>query len=136
MFYCKKCGFEFASPQKIYERHSLDTPPFEELVVCPSCGSQSFYEKKVTHCRCCGARILNSNSDYCSERCRERGEKLYELERKRRKIREKCPINEIVKKVEEYNRVNKTNYSYGQYVALILPSLKVNKKCKNSKKNT
>jgi len=136
MFYCEKCGFEFSRPRKIYERHGLQAPPFEEKFVCPNCSSEKFYEKKVTHCRCCGAKILKSDSLYCSERCREKGEKLYALERKRRQIREESPINEIVKKVKEFNLSNNKNYSYGQYVALILSKEEAKKKCKTSKKNT
>ena len=135
MFYCKKCGFEFEKPQTIYEQHGLNQPPFEEVKICPNCHSKSFYEKKITHCRCCGARMLNSYSIYCSPRCREKGEKLYELERKRKRMREESPISEIIKRVKKYNKDNNTNYSYGQYVALILPREKVKKKCKNSKKN-
>lgn len=130
MFYCKKCGYEFNRAQKRYERHGLMSPPYEKYYVCPNCGSGDFVEKVITHCRCCGARILGDEDIYCSERCRVRGEKLYELERKRRKIRDESPINEIVKKTKEYNKVNKTNFSYGQYVALILPKEKANKNVK------
>lgn len=136
MFYCKKCGFEFNKPRKIYEGHGMKTPPFEEFYVCPSCNSKSFTEKRVTHCRCCGARLVNSTTGYCSNRCKERGEKLYSLEKKRRKIREESPVNEIIKKVNEYNLLHKTNYSYGQYVALILPKEKAEKECKTKRKNT
>ncbi len=127
MFYCKNCGYEFFKPRNFYEDHGLKSPPYEKRYVCPNCNSERFYEKKVTHCRCCGAKIVNSNSLYCSDRCRERGEKLYALERKRRKLREESPINEIVKRTKEYNAANNTNYSYGQYVALVLSREGVNK---------
>ena len=127
MFYCEKCGYEFYKPKKIYEGHGFKTPPYEEISVCPNCNSESIAQKKITHCRCCGARITDEGSSYCSERCRERGEKLYALELKRRKIREESPINEIVKMAEEYNRANNTDYSYGKYVAFILSKEKEEK---------
>ena len=120
MFYCKECGFEFNKPKRILEGHGFTSPPFEEIFVCPNCYSEGFVRRKITHCRCCGARIIDKGSRYCSARCKERGERLYALELKRRKLREESPINEIIKKLKEYNELNNTNYSYGQYVALIL----------------
>ncbi len=135
MFYCKNCGYFFYKPHKIYENHGMKNPPFEEHYVCPSCNSNKITEKKITHCRCCGAKLFNSDSEYCSERCKNRAEKLYALEQKRRRLRDESPINEIIKKVKAYNLLNGTNYSYGQYVALILPKEKETKKCKTKRKN-
>ncbi len=134
MFYCKKCGFEFHTPQKIYESHGLGSPPFEEIRACPNCKSLSIAVKKTTHCRCCGARLKGVTDCYCSNACREKGERLYALEQKRRHLRNDSPINLIIKKLNCYNATNGTNLSYGQYVALILPKENT-EKCTKTKKH-
>ena len=38
----------------------------------------------------------------------------------RRKRERSLPLNVIIRQLEEYNRINGTSYSYGQYVALVL----------------
>lgn len=137
MFYCNNCGYEFLEADTFIETHGLSSPPYEKLSVCPSCKSGSISEKSITHCRCCGARLSSENSEYCSITCKERGERLREKERKKRNIRIRSPINKILRQVAEYNKANHTNYSYGQFVALILPKLKKDeKKCQKKKRNT
>lgn len=121
MFYCKSCGYEFDHADVTYETHGLQSPPFEEICVCPACRSTDFFEKSSTHCRCCGSRLPAGAKDYCCETCRTRGEKLWKKERKRRNVLSQSPLNLLVKEVDAYNRKNGTNYSYGQYVALIQP---------------
>ena len=37
MYVCKECGHLFEEPRKMVERHGLDSPPYEEFNVCPSC---------------------------------------------------------------------------------------------------
>ena len=37
MLICGECGSLFERARTIVERHGLDTPPYEELLVCP-CG--------------------------------------------------------------------------------------------------
>ena len=135
MFICKKCGYEFSDPKKIYETHGLESSPYEELFVCPACKSQSISEKMVTHCRCCGAKLKDSNAEYCSESCKNRGERLREIEQRKRKVLTDSPLSEIVRRVKAYNKKHNTNYSYGQYVAIVIPNERAEKKCKKKRKN-
>ncbi len=118
MYYCQDCGYEFVSPQKIFEKHSLEKPPFEMFFVCPSCKGVNYKEKTSTHCRCCGAKLTQAG-DYCSSACRDAGRKMWEAEQKRKKLNFTNPIAVIVREVEEFNRKNGTNLSYGQYVAFV-----------------
>ena len=136
MFYCSDCDFEFEKPYKLYEKHGMTSPPYELLSVCPNCKGTNFYEKITTHCRSCGARLMNNEKDYCSKKCRENGENLSKIERRRRKQMSESPLNEIIRQVNAYNKQNNTKYSYGQYVALILPKIKAEKKkCTKKKRN-
>lgn len=119
MYICLECGLEFKNPIKLTETHSLTTPPYETIYVCPSCKSTDFKQKKVYHCHCCGAKILNGNSDYCSEACKIKGEKLWLKEAMHKNLLTSSPLYCLVRETEEYNTINNTKYSYGQYVALI-----------------
>lgn len=38
MFRCIECGQTFNTPKTRYEKHGLDTPPYEEWDCCPYCG--------------------------------------------------------------------------------------------------
>lgn len=136
MYYCNDCGYEFCEPEIQFEMHGLTSPPYEKLSVCPACKSGSISEKIKTHCRCCGARLAKEDTEYCSNICREKGEKLRNKERNRRKLQKSSPINQILKQASEYNKNHHTNYSYGQFVTLILPKLKAEKKkCAKKKSN-
>ena len=136
MYYCKNCGNDFEEPEKIYETHLLSYPPFELLYVCPRCKSENFHDKNLTHCRCCGARLPKSTEEYCSPSCKLKGEKMWRRELKKRQDLLKNPLQMITKECNIYNKSNGTNYSYGQYVALIRPKLlKEGKKCVKQKKN-
>ena len=121
MYVCKKCGFEFRAAKTAYQNHGLLNPPYEEIFVCPNCESTAFEEKKVTHCRCCGAKLLKGEEEYCSEKCEKLGIALRKKEQRRKKEYLESPICRLVKEVEIYNKTHHTNYSYGQYVALIKP---------------
>lgn len=136
MLICKKCGYEFNNPRKIYENHSLEHSPYEPLEVCPNCNSSEIAEKAVSHCRCCGAKLKSGQTQYCSTACEQRGERLRNIEKRKRKIFEESSLSEIVRRVKYYNKKNNTNYSYGQYVAIILPKERAAKKCKKKRKNT
>lgn len=127
MYYCPNCGCEFELAEVFYETHGLLNPPFEKRYVCPCCKNDGFYEKTVTHCRCCG-RKLNGKEEYCSKECEINGKKLWQKDRKRRGLNLKSPVNLIIKELQFYNQTNRTNYSYGQYVALIRPTLKRGKR--------
>lgn len=128
MYECQDCGHIFEVAAKVTERHGLDTPPFEEYGVCPACSSQFFRKAEVPHCRCCGARLPAGITEYCNETCRKRGTELRMLEEARMNQRRTDPLHVLVRQIDEYNRIHNTRYSYGQYVALILPRLKGKKK--------
>ena len=119
MFYCTECGLEFYNAKKIYERHSLDSPPYEKILCCPNCCSHSITELKATHCRCCGIKLSSSQKDYCSDSCKKRGELLWKKQTENYTLLCESPLNKMVREVEEYNIKNHTNLSYGQYVAFI-----------------
>ena len=55
-------------------------------------------------------------------------------EMKRKRLVFSSPLFETVREVDEYNRNNATDYSYGQYVTLIKPHLKRGRKKKKKKK--
>ena len=131
MFYCKNCGCEFEKPYKVFEKHNLKTAPFEAFYLCPNCKSENFYEEEITHCRCCGAKLTGEIEGYCSETCRIKCEEIRRKEIARRHKELSNPLNLMVRECREYNKAHKTEYSYGQYVALIKPKLLRNKKSKN-----
>lgn len=137
MYYCKNCGTDFDEPQKSYETHNLRDIPFEVVYLCPNCKSTYFYEKSTTHCRCCGSRLPKGQTEYCCNTCKIKGERLWRRELKNRHSDMLDPLKIIVRECNEYNRQHGTDYSYGQYVAIIRPRLsKKGKKCDKRKKNT
>ncbi len=119
MYNCLECGCEFKNPIKLTETHALSTPPYELIYVCPNCKSTDFAEKKVSHCRCCGAKLSDQKTDYCSDACKIKGEKLWLKEINRKKLLSDSPLFRLVREVDNYNARNNTKYSYGQYVALV-----------------
>jgi len=119
VYYCQDCGCEFVSPLRIFEKHSLEKPPFETFFVCPSCKGVNYEVKVYSHCRCCGAKLTEGQTEYCNATCKETGKKLWAAERKRRALNFSSPIAMIMREVEEYNRINGTKLSYGQYVAFV-----------------
>lgn len=38
MYKCDDCGAVFLEPNHYFEHHGFETPPYEELWVCPFCG--------------------------------------------------------------------------------------------------
>lgn len=124
MYYCMKCGCEFETAAVFTETHGFTSPPFEELRCCPLCGSGSIKPKAVSYCRCCGARLAKQDEEYCSPSCRKKGEEMRRREMKKKRLVFSSPLFETVREVDEYNRKNRTDYSYGQYVTLIKPYLK------------
>ncbi len=129
MYYCNLCDSYFDEAKIQFERHSLDTEPFEKHYVCPVCNSAEFKEINLTHCRCCGARLKENEYLYCSPECEERGKKMWEKQKRKKYYEQQMPLNIILRELGEYNRLNKTKLSYGQYVAIIGEK----KKCKKKK---
>ena len=130
MYICKECKCEFENPAVIKEKHGLENPPFEKLYVCPRCKSTDYKLTKTQYCHCCGAKLPAHLTDYCSDACRTKGEKLWKKELKNKKLLSDSPLYKLVRETEGFNKTHHTNYSYGQYVALQKPQ----RKMKNAKK--
>ena len=123
MYYCLDCNKKFEKPLIINESHGLSSPPFEKFSVCPFCKSTDFKEISASYCRCCGARISKTENDFCSDSCKVQYERLKKAEYKRKKQLFESPLYSLLREVEEYNKLHKTSFSYGQYVAIIKPQL-------------
>ncbi len=102
MYFCESCGSFF-----------------EEKKVCPFCESKRVRIADFTHCRCCGAKLVQGQREYCSDNCKKKGEFLWERERRRRRLSLISPLNLVLKEIAEYNKKHNTKLSYGQYVSLI-----------------
>lgn len=127
MYYCSDCGCEFIVPEVCALTHAFSSPPFEERHCCPCCGGSNFRIKEERHCRCCGAKLPDGAEEYCSGACRRRGEAMWSNELKRRRESAGSPLNRLIKEQTEYNLKHHTDYSYGQFTALIKPGLKRSK---------
>ena len=123
MYYCTECGCEFEAAKSYTETHSLCSPPYEERRCCPFCGGASIHVKAVSYCRCCGAKLGSEEKEYCSPSCRKRGETMRRRELNRKRLIYSSPLFQTVREVDEYNKRNHTDYSYGQYVTLVKPQL-------------
>lgn len=128
MYFCSDCGLELTNVKRCIETHGLDTSPYEKIIYCPFCKSSEVYEKTTLHCKCCGIKLNSDKKDYCSPECAKKGKKLWELQAKKQMLYFSNPINTIVREVISYNKEHKTNYSYGQYVALVKYSKKRKKR--------
>lgn len=126
MYCCQDCKREFEYVEVVFERHSLSSPPYERIKLCPFCHSNNFSEIKENHCRFCGSR-LRHEGEYCSSSCRKRGGELKKDEDRRREFLKDSLIMKAVAEVEEFNRLNNTNYSYGQYFAMKQGKIKAGK---------
>ena len=129
MYLCNECKNEFTTPEKTAETHGFKSPPYESLSLCPICKSTDI-EEIAYYCKCCGAR-LKDNTEYCSEHCRARGREMLKRERKRKKILNTSPLLTAMRAADEYNKTHGTDYSYGQYVAFIEPTVKKIRRGKN-----
>lgn len=119
MYYCTDCKKRFFDPKIYFERHDNLPPPYEKHILCPYCESEKITYLEARHCKCCGAKLpYNNKGDYCDCACKRRGEKLWRLEAKRRKERLLSPLYSAVRELEEYNKENGINMSYGKYFGL------------------
>lgn len=60
MLICLDCGAIFEQARIVFERHGLDTPPYEELLVCPRCESAEIHS--AHRCGVCGEWITDAIS--------------------------------------------------------------------------
>ncbi len=118
MYICLECGCEFEQPIKIKEKHNQTAPPFETLYVCPHCKSTDFKNGVSEFCRCCGARLTENQTDFCSESCKNRREKLWKKELKHKKYISDNPIFKFVREIDAYNKKHNARLSYGQFAFL------------------
>ncbi len=116
MYKCKDCEKEFRFPKKTFEKHGLPHAPYEEIWLCPHCGSHSFIKLPEFHCRYCGIK-LSDERDYCSTACRKNGEAAYARQAQRREMLDRDPLIIAIREVEEYNRATGKRLSYGEYFA-------------------
>lgn len=117
MYRCQDCEKEFLYVEVVFERHNLDTPPFERVKLCPYCHSNNFSEMTEYFCMSCGSK-LRDKTEFCSPACRKRGMEILKREEQRRDFLKNSPIMRSLKEVEEYNKAHGTKYSYGVYFAL------------------
>lgn len=113
MFYCNNCG-------SVFENTKIEDIKNEKgLPNCPHCESSDIKLVNFTHCRCCGAKLQSGQLLYCSCDCKKKGELLWEKERRRKKLQLLSPLSIVIRELAEYNKEHNTNYTYGQYVAII-----------------
>ena len=59
MLICLDCGAIFEQARIVFERHGLDTPPYEKISMCPFCGGVSL--RNAYPCSICGGWITGSH---------------------------------------------------------------------------
>lgn len=133
MYHCQDCKQKFEKPLVEEERHSLTNPPFERYAVCPYCFSERIEEIKTLYCRYCGLPLKDGHTAYCDATCRRKGKRLWHQKQTIVRSMGDNKIGHTVLKLNKYNFEHGTNYSYGQFVALILPKLAKSQKAKVKK---
>lgn len=121
MYICKDCKKRFLTPRIFSEPRGDDGFTFERFAICPNCNSDNIEQIEVNYCKCCGKRLPEGKKDYCNNRCRVKGQKMWIKELRRRREIKNDPLFETVLSLDEYNKEHGTRYSYGQFVSLILP---------------
>lgn len=115
MYYCSDCRREFEFAKVYYE----PTPKGDrKLLLCPHCDSVDYEEKRGEYCSFCGRKVPYYGQRYCSDSCKNSGEKMFLRQKEMEEKRKTSPLYKAVKEVEDYNRINGCTLSYGQYYAL------------------
>ncbi len=117
MYRCQDCEKTFRYVEVVFEKHDLNSPPYERIKRCPFCKSQSFISYRELYCGCCGAPTADGK-EYCNDSCRRVGEAMKEAEKKKAQLIRNFDVSRAIKEVEEYNRLHKTKLSYGRYFYL------------------
>ena len=120
MYRCTDCKKRFRIANEYYEQRGLSSPPYERFLSCPHCNG-TLEEIKEERCKCCGARLPEGVHNYCNKTCKNRGERMWVRQSYRRRKWSQSPLARMIEAVDNYNKLNGTRYSYGQYVALIYP---------------
>lgn len=120
MYYCTDCNIFVEDPKLKNFKIAGKT---ERAALCPVC-LKKLIISAPKYCRYCGRRLNGTEKDaYCSDECRRFGRQFWTRELYRRKKLKDDPIARILRMLTSYNREHNTKYSYGQFVALILPKL-------------
>ena len=120
MYYCTDCKIHIENPKAVKRK----TASGEKIkLLCPVCLNELIVSAPE-YCRYCGVKLNSQNEDgYCSDECKRAGKRLWTRELRRRQKIKDDPIARILRMLTSYNRENNTKYSYGQFVALVLPKL-------------
>lgn len=129
MYRCQDCDYQFLYADSLVDRHNLENPPFEKIAVCPNCKGRNFSEIKKHYCKYCGRSLKKDVTEYCSDYCRKKGEKMWQEQAVRKNLYNQNSLVSITRELEEYNKKHKTNYTYGTFVSKVL-----SKKQKETKK--
>ena len=120
MYQCQDCKQKTEHPA---HRAQADNP-YAPITFCPHCGGTRIQRLEVRYCHGCGIRLAPGRTDYCSTLCKKRAEQLFAAQIRRAKYRQSHPLTVVCEQMERYNAAHGTRYSYGQFVAYILPHLK------------
>ncbi len=119
MYRCKDCGKIMENPQKIYEEDNSLLNLRKYHFVCTKCKSENIVEREKHYCGCCGKLLPEGRKNYCSAKCRKRGEEIYERQRKNYNDLVKSPLFSLVREIEDYNQTHNTHLTYGEYTEKI-----------------
>ena len=117
MYHCTDCKSFFTAPLKTGGSGHTSKDSFEVSLFCPFCKSAYIEIYEPQYCRCCGRKLKNDKHLYCSRACLKNGERLYRIQKENKERIKNSPIYVIARKLKEYNKLHKTNLSYGQFVA-------------------
>lgn len=117
MYRCTDCNRKFDFVEVVFEKHGVNTPPYERVKRCPYCSSAD-YVTEEHNCRFCGVKLRATNADYCSDRCEAAGKKYYGWQQKNEDLFKNSSVAAAVREVLNYNKKNSTKYSYGKYFSL------------------
>lgn len=64
---CLNCGKTFDEPDEYFEKHGLDSPPYERFSCCPYCGCEGYIETII--CDHCGEPITGEYIELPDGKC-------------------------------------------------------------------